>query len=56
MNSPEEIRRYREDKRAGVLEARYKEDERAGLLEALGWIAQTIVIPLLLLLILWRVW
>lgn len=43
MNGPEEIKRYREE-------------ERAAIAVFAQWAAQTIVTPLLLALILWRVW
>ena len=44
MNSPEQIRAYQEAQR------------EAGLLQFIHWFAQVIVTPLLLILILWRVW
>jgi hypothetical protein len=43
MNSPEDIRAYREA-------------ERAELFQSFLWLSQTVVTPSLLILILWRVW
>jgi len=47
LNTPEDIRRYREEQREDLLQS---------VLTLTQWLSQTILIPALLALILWRMW